>query len=168
MRPVLDRPQHRQELPQIVPVNRTEVRKAQSLEQSTANGHTLEQILGPLCPLSERFGKEAHSALRGLFQILKWRTRIKLREVGGQRAHRRRDAHLVVVENDDQTFLQMARIVHRLIGHSRAHRAIADHRDCITMPGVAVSAQLARHSEAQSGRDRGRTVCRAKGVIRRF
>ncbi len=42
----------------------------------------------------------------------------------------------------------MARIVHRLISHARAHRTIADYRDRIPMASLALPAQIPSNREA--------------------
>jgi hypothetical protein len=41
-------------------------------------------------------------------------------EIGRQPADRRRDRHVVVVEDDDQPIAERPGIVHRLIGHAGA------------------------------------------------
>ena len=83
------------------------------------------------------------------------------REAVAQRADRRRDRHVVVVEDDDQPVAGGCGIVHRLIGHAGAHRAVADHRD---RPARLVR-QLVGDGEAERGRDAGRAVRRAERVI---
>jgi hypothetical protein len=42
-------------------------------------------------------------------------------------ADRRRDRHLVVIEDDKQALAQRPGIVHGFIGHARRHRSVADH-----------------------------------------
>ena len=51
------------------------------------------------------------------------------REVVGQRADRRRDRHLVVVQDHQQVGVHRAGVVHRLERHAGRHGAVADHRD---------------------------------------
>ena len=59
-----------------------------------------------------------------------------LRQIGAEGADRRRDRHVVVIQDDDQARLSArAGVVHRLVGHAGAHRAIADHRDHIALVG---------------------------------
>ena len=86
------------------------------------------------------------------------------RQIGAHRADRRGDGHVVVVEDDDQPVLVGAGIVHGLIGHARAHRAVADHRDHI----VVAALEVARHRHADAGRDRGRGMGRAERIIFAF
>ena len=83
------------------------------------------------------------------------------RQIGAQRADRRRDRHVVVVEDDDQARVHGAGIVHRLIGHAGAHGAVADHADDV----VLLAGEIARHRHAEAGRDRGRGVRRAERVV---
>jgi hypothetical protein len=62
-------------------------------------------------------------------------------------AHRRRDGHLVVVEDDQQVgVVDVAGVVEGLEGHAGGHRAVADHRD---RPAVlAAQAGGLGHAEA--------------------
>ncbi len=57
--------------------------------------------------------------------------------------------------------MQRAGVVHRLIGHARRHRAVADDRD----HGVVAVREVARHRHAEAGRDRGRGMRRAERVV---
>ena len=89
------------------------------------------------------------------------RPEIQPRQIGRHRADRRRDRHVVVVEDDDQPRVHRAGIVHRLIGHAGGHRAVADHRDDV----VLAAGEVARHRHAEAGRDRGRGVRGAERVV---
>src|SRR5207302_649521 len=55
-------------------------------------------------------------------------------------------------------------VVHRLIGHAGAHRAVADHRDDVALFAL----EVARHGHAEPRGNRGRTVRRAKRVVFAF
>ena len=57
------------------------------------------------------------------------RARCQPRQIGAHGAGRRRDRHVVVVEDDDQPGVERAGIVHRLIGHAGRHGAVADDGD---------------------------------------
>ena len=83
------------------------------------------------------------------------------REIVREPADRRRDRHVVVVEDDDQPVAGRLGIVHRLIGHAGRHRAVADHRDRL----AGLVGQLVGDREAQSRRDRGRAVRRAERIV---
>ena len=54
-----------------------------------------------------------------------------------------------------------AGVVHRLIGHARRHRAVADHRD----DAIVAPVEIARHRHAERRRDRGRGMRGAERVV---
>ena len=88
------------------------------------------------------------------------------RQIGAHRPHRRGDRHVVVVQNHNQPRAQRAGVVHRLIGHPRAHRPVADHRDDVpVIRRPARRLQVARHRHAEPGRDRRAAVRRAERVV---
>ena len=88
--------------------------------------------------------------------------RQQTRQVIVQRPHRRGDRHLVVVQDHDQLRAHRAGIVHRLVGHARRHRAVADHRDHVA---VLLALQVAAHRETQARRDRGRGMRRTERIV---
>jgi len=49
-------------------------------------------------------------------------------EIFRQRAHVFRDGHLIVVENDNEPRMAVARVIHRLVTHAARQRAVADNR----------------------------------------
>ena len=83
------------------------------------------------------------------------------REIGRQRADRRRDRHVVVVEHHDQAGIHRAGIVHGLVSHAGRHRAVADHGDDV----VLLALQVARDRHAEAGGDRGRGMRGAERVV---
>ena len=85
------------------------------------------------------------------------------RQIGRHRADRRRDRHVVVVEDDDQARVHRAGIVHRLVGHAGRHRAVADHRDDVV---VLPPAGRARPPCRGRPRSRSRNARRRTGRIR--
>ena len=156
--------QHRKQMLDVVSVDRTNVEEAQFLEQRAAGHHAAGIFLGAprrgldrarklLCQLP---GQVADRAI-GL-------GRDQPRQMRAHRPHRRRDRHVVVVEDDDEARVHRARVVHCLIGHARRHRAIADHRD----DPVGASRKIARHAHAERRRDRRRGVRGAERVVLAF
>ena len=83
------------------------------------------------------------------------------RQIGRHGASRRRDGHVVVIEDHDQPRVPGACIVHGLIGHARRHGAVADHGHDI----VGRALQVARHRHAQPRRDRGGGMGGPEGII---
>ena len=79
----------------------------------------------------------------------------------GHRADRRRDRHVVVVEDHDQPLAEMAGIVHCLIGHARRKRAVADDADDI----ARFALEVARYGKAEAGRNRCRRMRGAERVV---
>ena len=106
-------------------------------------------------------GQLAREALGEAAQRQIFARRDQPREIVREPADRRRDRHVVVVEDDDQPVARRLGVVHRLIGHAGRHRAVADHRD--RAAGRAL--ELVGDREAQSGRDRGRAVRRPERVV---
>ena len=68
------------------------------------------------------------------------------RQIGGHRADRGRDRHVVVIEDDDKARIHRTRIVHRFISHAGGHRAVTDDADDIVIFAFEVTRD--RHAEA--------------------
>ena len=86
------------------------------------------------------------------------------RQIGRHRPGRRRDRHVVVVEDDDEPRAHRPGVVHRLIGHAGRHGAVADDGHDI----VDLVRKIARHRHAEGGGDRGRRMAGAEGVVFAF
>ena len=165
VRPRLDGAQHRQDLAQVMPVDGPHIGEPQRLEQGAADGELLEQVLGAARPLPERPRQQAGRALGHRGEVLEGLARPEAGEVARHRPHGRGDRHLVVVEDHDELRAERAGVVHRLVGHARRHRPVADHRDGV--PALA-EAEIARRREAQRRRDRGRGMRRPERVVGAF
>jgi hypothetical protein len=111
--------------------------------------------------MCKRLGQFARDALGDFAQRQERPRRYQPRQIGRQPAHRRRDRHVVVVQDDHQPVARRLRVVHRLIGHARRHRAVADHRNRL----ARLVRQLVGHRKAQRRRNRGRAVRRAERII---
>ena len=155
--------QHRQQMLQVVPVDRADIVEAQFLEQRPAGQQAAGVFVGPLGGALDRRREAPRQLRHHLAQRQEGAGGDDLRQVGAHRADRRRDRHVVVVEDDDQPGLVGAGIVHGLIGHARAHRAVADDGDDV----ARIALQVARHRHAEAGR---RSRCwnapRRRGRIR--
>ena len=147
----------------IMSVDRPDVIEAQFLEQGPARRHAAGIFLGLARRAVERAGQLARDPLRELAHGQIFARRDQPREIMRQPADRRRDRHVVVVEDDDQPVARGCGIVHRLIGHARAHRPVADHRDRAARP----VGELVRDGETQA-RPRSTSSCapRRTGHIR--
>ena len=85
-------------------------------------------------------------------------------EIGAHTPDRWRNRHVVVIENDDQASRGLRCVVHRLVGHAGAHRAVADHGN----DAVVLAAQIAGDAEAQGGGYRCRGVGGPEWVVGAF
>ena len=82
-----------------------------------------------------------------------------------QRADRRRNRHVVVVQDDQQRHVVFnAGVVHCLEGHAGRHRAVADHGDAHAI----VALQLAGDRHAERSGDRSAGVRGTEGVVLRL
>jgi hypothetical protein len=88
----------------------------------------------------------------------------ELREVAVQRAHGRADAHVVVVEDDEQVGLGHACVVERLESHARGHGAVADHGHAVALHAL----EFGRDRHAQRRRDAGARMRGAESVVAAF
>jgi hypothetical protein len=157
--------QHLKQPVEIVAVDRSDIVEAELLEERAADRDALDELARAPRALDHRPGQHLHAALGRVHQVLEGRPRHDAREVARHRARRRRDRHLVVVEDDEEPLVQVAGVVHRLVGHARRQRAVADDGDDVAH---VVAAELAGHREAKARRDRGRGMRRSERVILAF
>ncbi len=146
---------------EIVAVDRSDIVEAELLEQGAAGPEAAAEFLGALGLVVEEFRQPRRQLLGGVAQRQIGAARDEPRQIGRHRAGRRRDRHVVVVEDDDQARLQRAGVVHRLVGHAGRHRAVADDRDDRVVAGV----EVARDRHAEPGGDRGRGMRGAERVV---
>ena len=86
------------------------------------------------------------------------------REIGREATDRRSDRHVVVVEDHDQSIAGLFGVVHRLIGHARAHRAVADNRDA----AAGTPLHPVGHGKAECRADRSRGVRCTERIVFAF
>ena len=159
---VADVAQHRQQVIEVMAVDRADVIEAEFLEQRAAVHHEAAGIfLDAVGAVGEHLRQTLAELLGGLAQRAVGLAGIEPRQIGRHRADRRRDRHVVVVEDDDQAGVHRAGIVHGLIGHAGRHRAVADHGDDV----VLAAREVARHGHAEAGRDRGRGMRGAERIV---
>ncbi len=151
-------------LGQVVAVDRPDVLEAQRLEEK-ARRHQAEegflQLARDVVEIFSDLGERAHEHAQVVLQ--------PDREIGGQLlAQKRRegadariDEDLVVVQDHDQVFAQMAGLVEAFESEARAHAAVADHRHHL----VVLAAERFRRDHAEGGGDRSPRVARAEDVV---
>ena len=156
--------QDRQEMVEIMAVDRPDVIEAELLEQRAAGQEAARKFFDAPGFVVEAARQTLGELLAGFAQRSIGAARDEPGEIGRHRPDRRGDRHVVVVEDHDEARMQRAGIVHRLIGHAGRHGAVADHRDDL----VGAAGEIAGHRHAESGRDRGRGMGRAERVVFAF
>ena len=157
--------EHRDQLLEIMPVDRAPHNKSRAprtrCRPSPCRGRTRRSFSPPKCSGSRQLAPASSPARRR--EILARETHGSRRSATDRRQapDRRRDRHVIVVEDHHQPVAGGLGIVHRLIGHAGRHRPVADHRD-----GLArLARDLVGNREAKRGRDRGRAVRRPERII---
>ena len=154
--------QHGQQVIEIMPVDRADIIEAELLEQGAAGPEAAGELLGAGRAQLPALGQElAGKLLEKAAEAPIGAAGDQLGEIGAHGPGRRRDRHVVVVEDHDQAGVHGAGIVHRLVGHARAHGAVADHGDDVML----AAGEVARHGHAEPGGDRGRGMAGAEGVV---
>ena len=145
-------------------VDGADIVEAQLFEERAAGDHAAGIFLGLARGFLDRPRKGLGHRLAEIAQGLIAAAGHQAGHIGAHPAHRRGDGHVVVVEHDGQLLGRFSRIVHGLIGHARAHGAVADDgHDAVVAAGL-----IAGRAEAQRRRDRGRGVGRAERVVFAF
>jgi hypothetical protein len=154
--------EHRQQVIDIVAVDRADIEEAELIEQRAAGDeaarifldgdrallqHAAWQALGDLAhPMAQApIGWPGHPA----------------RQIGRQRTDRRGDRHIVVIEHDDQPRVHGAGVVHRLIGHAGRHGTVADHGNNV----VLLAFEIAGDGHAEPCGNRGRRMCGTERIV---
>ena len=133
-------------------VDRAYIVEAQFFEQRAAIHHEAAGIfLDAVGAVGEDFRQTLVDLLGRLAQRAVGLAGVKSRQIGRHRTDRRRDRHVVVIEDDNQAGIHCAGIVHGLIGHARRHRAVTNDGDNV----VLATGEVARHGHAEAGGNRG-------------
>ena len=156
-------PQHAFDRFEVVAVHRAEVREAELLEQDVRDEDRLQRREQPAPSFLGEVarGHVLEDCPRDVFQLAIRRRGADGLEHPRDRADVRRDAHPVVVEDDDDPCPARADVVDRFPGHARGQRAVADDRDDVLVPAL----QVARDRHALRGGDRGAGVAGAELVV---
>ena len=158
---VADVTQDRQQMVEIVAVHRADIEEAELFEQRSAGHQPAGVFLGPLHPALDGAREPFGDVMSHVAQIAIALGRNQPRQVSAHRAHRRRDGHVVVVEDHDQPAVQRAGVIEPLIGHPAGQRAVPDYRDDPVLPALEIAADR----ETQPGRHRSRRVRGAERVV---
>ncbi|MGA3308517.1 MAG: hypothetical protein ABSD08_07880 [Xanthobacteraceae bacterium] len=154
--------QHRQEMIDVVAVDGPDVEEAELVEQRAAGEQPARIFLDCERALLEHLARQPFGDLANdVAQAAVAAPGDAAGEVSRERADRRRNRHVVVVEHHDETGIHRARIVHGLIGHAGRHGAVADDGDDV----VRLAFEIAGDRHAEAGGDRGRGMRGAERII---
>ena len=139
--------QHGQQVVEIVTVDRSDVVKAKLFEQCAAGPEATRELLRATRLLSEELRQVLRELFADVAQCPIGLAGDQSGQIGRHCAHRRRDRHVIVVENDNEPFVARAGIVHGFVSHAGRHCPVADDRDDI----VLFSLEVARDRHAERG-----------------
>ena len=138
--------------PNIMPIDRSDVAETELFEEHAADHPRLnpffdlrEQSLGRITKDGKLVEDLDHLALESRVE----RIGSESVQVVGQCADARADRHLVIVEHDDQVFVQFTGVVQRFEDDARWKRAIADDSDALAV--ALVHQVIARLESEGSG-----------------
>ena len=134
-------------------VDRADVVEPEFLEQ----GRRHDQALGVLLHLFRQVPQRRHAGEHRFARFPRRRIeapRHQPREIAVERAHRRGDGHVVVVQDHEQIGVHHAGVVEGFERHARRHGAVANHRDDMAFlpAGFAFQFRALRHAERRAHR----------------
>ncbi len=150
--------------PQVVAVDGSHVVETHVLEHVTRVQTVFQKFLDVGDPLHGSVAEDRdleESVLDFVLEAVVGRVGPDGRKVHRQRADVRRDGHLVVVEDDDESRILVAGIVERLVDQTAGEGTVADDRDRIGR----VVLQGLRHGQAVACRDGSAAVAGGKRVV---
>ena len=145
---------------EIMAVDRADVVEAEFLKQRGGHHHTLGLLLKALGQFQQGWGALEDVDTNTFGSCVKAPAH-ELGQVAVERADRRADAHVVVVEHHQQAAVGHAGVVEGLKRHAGGERAVANDGHRVSV----ITLDASRHRHAQRGRDRGAGVGRAEGVV---
>ena len=141
--------QNRQQVIEIVAVNRPDIIETQFLEERSAGCHATGIFFSAPRFFLKRFGKHLRDVFREMAEAAIGASGNQACEISTHRAHRRCDGHVIIVQDYNQAAVHGACIVHGLISHARTHSAVANHGDDV----VLLALQITTDGHAKTCRD---------------
>jgi hypothetical protein len=157
------------ELAEVVAVEHADVRDPDVLEEADLGPRPLEALLRPgkevVRGLADHRDPGEGAAGRRLRLLVRAR-QAHLVQPRRESAHRRTDAHLVVVEDDEQRVLHVSQVVQRLHRQPGADGRVADaHCDPLAPRGIGLGSQVARGRQADADADTGSSMTAVEDVV---
>ena len=137
--------QNRDQSLQVMTVDGANIVKAEFLKEGPACDHAPGIFLSLARGFLQGLGQDLGHRLARLAQRAISAARHQPGHIGTHPADRRGNRHVVVVQDHRQLAGGFAGIVHRLIGHARAHRAVTDDRNHL----VVAPGRIARGAKSQ-------------------
>ena len=153
-----------QQVVEIVTIDWSDIVKAKFFKQCAAGPEPARELLRASRLLSEELWQVLRQLLADIAQCPIGLAGDQPRQIGRHCAHRWRDRHVIVVENDDEPFVARAGIVHGFVRHPGRHCSVADNRHDV----VLFALEVARHCHAERGRDRRGGVGGTEGIVIAF
>ena len=147
-----------------MPIDRANVFKPKLFKQGTAARHAGHQGPRPASAVPQGTGQSRLKPFGHTAQAREWATLGQRVEIAVQGTHRGRNAHVIVVQDDEQPLAEIPGGVHRLIGHTGCDRPIANDGNRIT----GRLAHIAANGKAKGRRNAGGAVRGTKGVVFRL
>ena len=120
-----------------MPVDGADIVETELLEQGPGRDHSLDVLFNSAGEIEHRRGNTQHLLARTSCGVV---GRHQAGENLGQCAHRWRNRHLVVIEDDEEVeVFRIAGVVECLEGHAGRHRAVADDRDRLSILATIAS-----------------------------
>ena len=164
----LDALQQHNQFVNVMTVDRAKVTNTQVFKETTRLHHRLRGIFCLQEQVAETASQNARQALHQAVQVRTHlvvdRVRNHAVQVLAEVTHVRRNAHLVVVQDDGHVLLREPRVVDGFVSHTARHGAVTDH----CHHTVLVLKMVACHSKTQGCRNRGRRVPGAVAVVLAF
>ena len=147
----------------VVAVDGADVVEAKLFEQRAGDDHAFDMLFGA----PRQFPDAGHPAQDFFAFFAHGRVEPAGQDLGEVVVHRPdvgRDAHVVVVQYDQQVRVDGAGVVHGLVGHAAGDAAVADDGDHV----VAAALELVGDGHPQGRADTGAGVAYAEGVVLAF
>ncbi len=157
------------QLSQIVAVEDADVGDPHVLEEADLGPRALEALLCPRQQVERRLADNRHTRQRshgGRLRLLVGAGEAHLVQARREPADRRADAHLVVVEHDQQRVLHIPEMVERLHRQPRADRRVPDaDRDPLPPRRIGLGLQVTCGCQPHADRHSGPGVAAVEDVV---
>ena len=152
-----------------MPVDRTDVDEAERLENAARRYRRFHAVLDAVCgtqnAIADRGDRDAlDERLEVFLRLTIARSQSQLREIFAERADIFVDRHLVVVENDDEIFFELPRVIESFESLAAGQCAVANHGNYVDRIGR----EFGGNQQSERGGDRSRRMPDTECVVFRL